>query len=187
MDYKPLKSRKNRRFSIVVTVSFLIFITWIFLAADKMFALYTGILSIPVIFLMVFETSKTGWRYRVDNEGVVINRTFRKYHIYFSDIDSVREISRSQAGKLVNKAGNSGSKSGSDLNKRINLGRLIGYCSVPVAGSSVKDIYESSNGAIVYNDRFVLLSRTNGKQYILSPADSSGFVRECKSIMSEIR
>lgn len=175
MYFKLLKSRKNRKVLIILSVSFLVFCIWIFLIADKVLALSASVISLIIIIFLFFESVKPGWSYAVESDGIRIKRTFKQYFISFENIDKVKEISRQQAVKIVNKVNNG--KSDRDLGSRIELGRLIGYSSIPVTEASDKDIYSSSNK--LYIDKFVLVQKKEEGSYILSPSDSSGFVREC--------
>ena len=176
MYFKLLKSRKNRKVLIILSLSFLVFCIWIFLIADKILAVSVSAVSLILILLLFFESVKPGWSYSVESGGIRIKRTFKKYFISFKNIDKVKEISRSQTAKMVNKV--IAGKSDSALGSRIELGRLIGYSSVPVTEAAVKDIYSSGSDKL-YIDKFVLIQKKEGGSYILTPSDPSGFVREC--------
>ena len=165
---------------IILAVSFIVFNVWIFFIADIFFSASVSAVSLLVLLFLYFETGKFGWSYSIDSNGIFIKRTFKKYNIFFRDIDSVKEISRNRAAELVNKAGSKGPNSGGGLKPGVNLGRLIGFCSVPVTGSSAKDLYINGSKERIYADKFVFVRKSSGSSYILSPYDTGGFVRECK-------
>ena len=53
---------------------------------------------------MIIESGKFGWSYNIEDDGIRIKRTFKKYFIPFKDITAVKEISRVQAGKTGGKS-----------------------------------------------------------------------------------
>ncbi len=81
MYFKLLKSRKNRKVLIILSVSFLVFCIWIFLIADKVLALSASVISLIIIIFLFFESVKPGWSYAVESDGIRIKRTFKQYFI----------------------------------------------------------------------------------------------------------
>ena len=180
MYFKPLKSRKNRRLLIVLTVSFLVFCIWISFFSDILFTAVISSVSFILLSFMIIESGKFGWSYNIEDDGIRIKRTFKKYFIPFKDITAVKEISRVQAGKLVEKVRSKSEKSREGLKPQIVLGRLLGYSTVSVTDPYKKNEYTGGSGRLTIGDKFVLVQKEGGNNYILSPVDPSGFVRECR-------
>jgi hypothetical protein len=184
MYFKPGFSSKTRRIMITLIVSFLVFISWMILFSDKTFGISMAVISLVLLFMIVFEIGRFGWNYTVDSDGIRIKRTFKRYFIASDLIASVKEISQVQASKLVQDAKNGkmhplNNKSGG-INSQIAYGRLIGYSSVPIVESKIKKQQKSGGRRSSGIEKFILVKNKDGKQYILSPLDSIGFLRECK-------
>ena len=124
MEFKPRRSNKTGRELLVLGGAFLIFSAGVFFLADKTAGFALAGVSILLLAVIVFETGRFGWSYSVDDEGIEIKRTFRRYFIAKDNIESVKEISREQA---------------------------------------FRKIYD-------------------GKQYILTPADTKAFLQECRKM-----
>lgn len=184
MYFKPGFSSKTRRIMITLIVSFLVFICWMFLFSDKTLGITMAVISLTLLLIIVFEIGRFGWNYTVGEDGIRIKRTFKRYFIASDTIASVKEISLDQASRIVQdvKSGkiqrlknNSGG-----VNFQIEYGRLIGYSSVPIALSKSKIQCASGDRRSSGTAKFILVKKKDGKQYILSPLDSGGFLRECR-------
>lgn len=184
MYFKPGVSSKTGRIILPLIVSFLVFCSWIFFISDKTFGITTAVISLILLLVIVFEYGRFGWNYSVDEDGIRIKRTFKRYLIASDKIASVKEISLDQAsriaedakkGKIQRSKNNSGG-----MNAQIEYGRIIGYSSVPIDASNTKSRHNSGGRRSRVIDKFILVKKKDGKQYILSPLDSGEFLRECR-------
>ncbi len=179
MIFKPLKSRKNRMLIISLSISFLVFCVCVFLISEKITAAAVAGISFILLLIIVLETARFGWKYTIDENGILIKRTFKKYYIASDRIESVREISREQASKIVEniKRGKPDISHRGGISSQIGLGRLIGFSSVPI---DVKTEYSGASAG--RGEKLVLVRKKDGREYLLSPIESGIFVNTYKKV-----
>ena len=193
MEFKPQRSRKTGRAILIISSAFIVFNIWVFVFAGISAGLAMSGASILLLFFIIFETGRFGWSYIVGEDGIRIKRTFKKYFIARENIDSVKETSLEGIGKIVAgiKNGKSG-KSASGQNTtggiplQIELGRLIGHSSIPVNISESKPGSRSKRSTgrkDPAREQFLLLTKKDGKQYILTPSDINGFLQACRQML----
>ncbi len=190
MEFKPQRSRKSGRAILILSSAFIIFNVWIFIFAGiKAGFAMTGA-SILLLLFFVFETGRFGWSYTVGDYGLRIKRTFKKYFIALENIDSVKEITLEGIGKIIagikNGKGASGQNKAGGVSLQIELGRLIGHSSLPVNISELKPGARSKRSTgrnAQITDQFILLTKKDGKQYILTPSDINGFIQACRKMI----
>ena len=183
MEFKPRRSIRNRRIAAALIGAFMIFSISVFFFADKTFGIVSAVVSVIMLLIILPETGRLGWYYSVDNDGIRIKRTFKRYFIALDNISSVKEIGRKQVYKIVAEVQNrkDSSKVNSGFSAQIELGRLIGYSSVHIIISKKRtnNQHNITGKNRFRGENFVLLRKKDGKRYILSPADAKGFLKEC--------
>ncbi|MDX9801635.1 MAG: hypothetical protein RBT69_09895 [Spirochaetia bacterium] len=185
MEFKPQRSRKTGKVIWILSAAFIIFNGWMFLFAGASAGFAMSGASILLLLFIVFETGRFGWSYKVNDNGITVKRTFKKYFISFENIDSIKEINREGIGKLVaelqKRKGKSGQKE-SGVSLQIELGRLIGHSSVPINIAELKSGPHRRRAGrnVSVTQQFILVTKKDGKQFILTPLDIKGFLKECR-------
>lgn len=186
MEFKPQRSRKTGKAVWILAAAFIVFNGWIFIFAGTAAGFVMTGFSVLLLLFVVFETGRFGWSYIVSSEGIGIKRTFRKYLIALGNIDSAREISLEGIDRIIagikNRKGLSGQKKTGGVSLQIELGRLIGYSSLPINISEIKPAARRHRADTPAAGQYILLTKKDGKQYILTPFDIKGFLQACRQI-----
>jgi len=139
----------------------------------------TTLLVVSGVMLVVFsvDQGKIGWHYRIEDTELVVRRTFREYHIPGATIQSVSKTGWHGVWERVVKY-RRGEIPGGAGYRQVALGRLIGFSAIPIPVRGRKP-----SGP----ETFVVLRRSQEREYVLSPSDPEGFAKECQRLMSRCK
>jgi hypothetical protein len=187
MLFKPRRSPQAVKVVVALTAALLVFSVWVLFLSAGGFALSMVALTALIVGLILVDTARIGWYYSVEEDGIRIKRSFKRYRIAGEQIAEVRDIGgpkvrsimrRAQEGKT--RAGGK-APSGGKVNRQVELGRIIGFSSVPISlGKGGSAAAGQAAGAGLPAGRFVLVVRRDGRQYLLSPRQPEEFVRACR-------
>jgi hypothetical protein len=197
MQFKPQRTSRAVTIVAALTAALVIFSVWVFFVAGGRFALSMVALTAVVVFFVLMDTARLGWHYTVDEEGILVKRTFKRYRIAGNNISVVQEIGRAKVKKIIRQARegktryggkapgvqkNGGTASVGKVNLQVEIGRIIGFSSIPINLSKQNPALSGSGkaGAAAPNGRFVLVVKRDGRQYLLSPRQPEEFVRTCR-------
>ena len=179
MQFAPRRSVRSKHIVIAFTVAFAVFVTVVTVFTGRGFSLTMAVVSVLILLMILMEMSKFGWRYWVDEEGIGIKRTFKRYTIPAEEIDTVKSIGWRQAEKILKDARQSSSK----MQAQVDFGRIIGFSSIPIPvpdsrSAPGKELRASKqSGAEI----FVSVQRSDGRHYLLTPKDPKAFVKTCRN------
>ncbi len=231
MQFKPRRSSRTLTVVIALTAALIVFSVWVLFVSGGGFALSMVALTAAIVVIVLMDTARLGWYYTVEEDGIRVKRTFKRYRIAAESIASVKDIGspkvrsiirRAQEGKprAVGKAqsgtasvgtsrgdgstqeggpsaggassrsgpsgggaSSKGSASGGKVNRQVELGRIIGFSSVPISlGRQPGGANAAGSAAVVPEGRFVLVVKKDGRQYLLTPRQPEEFVRACRKI-----
>jgi hypothetical protein len=131
--------------------------------------------SVAAVVLIAIELGKFGWYYDVDESGLTVRRTFRAYRISGDSITKVTTEGWSGVRRAIDRSAAQAASGSAGGSRQVALGRLIGFSAVPIP---VKGALPSGQ------ETFVLLERSGGRTYVLSPEDPRGFADGCRRLMS---
>jgi hypothetical protein len=160
---------------IILAVAFALFVAGSFGVLGTRAALILLGISVVVVSLITLELGKFGWYYEIDDSALTVHRTFRAYRISGDSITKVTTDGWSGVRRAVDRVAADGSSGSPGESRQVALGRLVGFSAIPVP---VKGPVPPGR------DLFVLLERTGGRTYILSPEDPRGFADACRRLMS---
>ena len=177
MTFAPMRSRRSTHIVFALVLGFIIFSVIVLVFTARGFSLSMVILSILILSAIVMETSKLGWHYRVDEDGIRVKRTFKRYHVPAEDVESVKAIGWYQAEKILREARQGETR----MKAQVNFGRVIGYCSIPMPVPDSRS-FPATGGKRSQrsgDELFVSVKKKNGRTYLMTPKDTKGFVRAC--------
>ena len=191
VDFKPRRSLRTARVLIAVIGAFLVFGLIMFFWTDPRFGLTMALISAVMMGVILIETARIGWLYSLDPSGIYIKRTFKRYHLAAELISEVKLIDWKHAKRVVDEAqlGLAGTTAGSQggnvkgsVKTQIEIGRLIGFSSIPfnVSQKRFSKPGTKSDAAAHSQAKFILVHRTDGRRYLLSPQDTAGFLKTCR-------
>jgi hypothetical protein len=175
MRFDVVRDRNRGRTILLVAAGFIVFsVLAFFLAGGEV---GVTLLAISGVFLVSFaiEQGKIGWYYEITDDAVVVRRTFRRYSIPGSSIQSVKRGTWADVHHAIKAIRSTTSAT----NRQVSLGRLIGFSSIPIP---VRSPWVAPRDDA--KERFVVLRKENGRDYILSPADWDSFIKEAQRLMS---
>ncbi|MFP4152209.1 MAG: hypothetical protein ACLFSV_05145 [Alkalispirochaeta sp.] len=137
----------------------------------------TMLLVVSGVMLVFFtvDQGKIGWHYRIEETELIVRRTFKEYRIPGSTIQSVSKTGWHGIWERVVKY-RRGEIPGGAGYRQVALGRLIGFSAIPIP--------VRSDRRPAGPESFVVLRRSQGREYVLSPSDPEKFVKECQRLMS---
>jgi len=127
MTFAPRRSRRSIHIVVAFTLAFIIFGVVVLLFTGRGFGLSMIILSILILTMIIMETSKLGWSYSVDEDGIRIKRTFKRYLIPAQEVESIKAVGWAQAEKILRAAREGETR----MQGQVSFGRVIGYSSIP--------------------------------------------------------
>ena len=143
------------------------------------------IFSTAFVVLIAAVTLKPGWCFRIDEKGIVVQRTFGSRRISADSIHRARRIGEHEAAAVVYPDQEAGANSTRSRDMRgafraqRKVGRIIAFCTVPIvfherrAGNAlgIEEVGAKTSGD------FVLIDTDPGQCYLLSPQDPERFLR----------
>jgi len=169
MRFDVQRNPKRVQTILILALAFSVFSAMAVMVAGRQTGMVLLIASGVILVFFALEQGKVGWYYQINDDALIVRRTFKSYAVPGDSIVKVNAIGGPAVRERLQRY---------RKRKQVALGRLIGFCSVsvPLRGST------PSGG-----ERFVLLTRSGEREYILSPADPEAFVRECQRLMSRTR
>ena len=190
MQFAPQRSVRSNHIVIAIVAGFAVFVTVTLVFIGRGFGISMFVVSILLLIMIIMETSKLGWSYWVDEDGIRIKRTFKRYRIPADEVESVKSIDWNRAEKILQRVKNGESTAGSHgsgggtgrMQRQVEMGRIIGYSSlpVPIPGSRSSPARELRRSKGSGTEIFVSVKRNNGRHYLLTPRDTKGFVKACR-------
>ena len=177
MRFEVRRDAHRTRTILLLSGGFAVFSVLAFLVGGAVPGTTLLIVSGVILIFFTFDQSKIGWYYEVGETELVIRRTMKRYSIAGSRLAKVGRVGWSGVWEAVTRHKKHGDPAGTG-NRQVALGRLIGFCtvSIPVRGRRPAG-----------REQFVIVTRSNGREYILSPLEVESFVRECQRLISRSR
>lgn len=175
MRFNVVRDRDRGRTILLVAAGFIVFSFLAFFFAGG--EVGVTLLAISGVFLVSFaiEQSKIGWYYEITDDAIVVRRTFRRYTVAGSSIQSVKRGTWADVHRTIKEI----RSTTSSTNRQVALGRLIGFSSIPIP---VRSPWVAPRDDA--KERFVLIRKDNGRDYILSPENYDSFIKETQRLMS---
>ncbi|MFW5694862.1 MAG: hypothetical protein ACOCYB_06820 [Alkalispirochaeta sp.] len=162
---------------LILTAAFLVFSVLAGALAGIRTGAAVGVVSGVMLAWFALEQGNVGWYYEVGDGALVVRRTFKSYALPGDSIEKVSAVGWPAVRERVQRYRSGRGPRGAG-GRQVALGRLIGFCSIgiPLRGPVPTG-----------REKFVLLTRSGEREYILSPTDPEAFVRECQRLMSRTR
>lgn len=162
---------------LILAAAFLVFSVGAFIVAGRQTGIVLLVASGVMLTLFALEQGKVGWYYQVDDHALIVHRTFKSYALPGESIVKVSAIRWPAVRERIQRYQDGRGPQGSER-KQVALGRLIGFCTVnvPLRGPAPQG-----------RETCVLLTRSQNREYILSPADPTAFITECQRLVSRTR
>jgi hypothetical protein len=190
MQFKPRRNARTVKVVAALTAALIVFSTWVLFVSGGSFAISMVALTVAIVFFILMDTARLGWYYTVDEDGIRVKRSFKRYFISGDNIASVQDIGKPKVRKILRlaregktRAGGtrpSADSPGGKVNTQIELGRIIGFSSLPISLSRRSAGVGGDDSAAIPAGRFVLVVKRDGRQYLLSPTQPEEFVRACR-------
>ncbi|MEX2442488.1 MAG: hypothetical protein WD492_02700 [Alkalispirochaeta sp.] len=177
MRFEVRRNPKRVQTILIMAAAFAVFSVMAVVLAGYQAGMVLLIASGVILAFFALEQGKAGWYYHIGDGSLTVRRTLKAYPLPGDSIEKVTMVGWPAVRDRVHRY-RSGSVPAGASSKQVALGRLIGFCTVavplrgPVPGG---------------REQFVLLTRSGGREYILSPADPERFVKECQRLMSRTR
>jgi hypothetical protein len=178
MRFAARRSKRNTHIVVAMLSAFTVFGVLMIFFTPKGFGISMILISVLILLLIIMEMSKIGWYYQIDERGIVVKRTFKRYRISDEKIDSVKTVGWSQAEKILRQARQGATRMGT----QVAFGRTIGFSSIalPVPDSKAvpgRKLRPAKSGG---EELFISLKRKDGRYYLLTPVDAKGFEKAYK-------
>ncbi|MFW5828051.1 MAG: hypothetical protein ACOCU4_08160 [Alkalispirochaeta sp.] len=164
MRFAVRRNPKRLQTILILALAFAVFSGIAVMVAGRETGMVLLVASGVILIFFALEQGKVGWYYEIHEGALIVRRTFRSYAVPGASIVKVNAIRWPAVRELLQRYRE---------RKQVALGRLIGFCSlsIPLRGPADRE-------------RFVVLTRSGDREYILSPADPEAFVKECQRLMS---
>lgn len=186
--FAPRRSFKSGRVFVITLGGFTVIGIVLVFVVDWTIGLAMSGFSGFMLTVVLLQSGKIGWEYRIDSKGIWVKRTFRSHVLPKEAIRSVEEISWNRAQEVLraSQIDEVSAVRNADIiggfRAQIELGRIIGYSSVPIVFSETRSgspTHITSVGSYSHGS-FVLVTQDDHRTYLLSPVDTSGFLQACR-------
>ncbi|MFO8041589.1 MAG: hypothetical protein R6U25_00170 [Alkalispirochaeta sp.] len=177
MRFEVRRNPKRGQTILILAAAFTVFSVLAFMLAGFQAGVLLLVASGVMLLVFTVDQGKLGWYYEVSDGSLTVRRTLRTYVLAGDSIEKAVAIGWPAVRERVQRY-RSGDGPAGGGSRQVALGRLIGFCSisVPLRGPVPQS-----------REKFVLLTRSGEREYILSPADPEGFVKACQRLMSRTR
>lgn len=177
MQFNVQRSSGQLKRILILLAAFLLFSLLAFYLGGREFGVPLLLLSLVAAAYIGVDQGRVGWRYEVDENGLTVRRTIKRYTIAATSVDTVTPVTAAKvAGRI--ESYRSGSHREAKGNKQVALGRLVGFGSLPIPLDGSQPDPDAT---------YVLVTLKTGREYILTPADPDRFVKALRDTSPKAR
>jgi len=177
MQFNVQRSSGQVKRILILLAALLFFSLLAFYLGGREFGVPLLLLSLLAAVYIGVDQGRLGWRYEIDEDGLTVRRTIKRYSIGATSIDKVSPVNAAKvAGRI--ESYRSGSHREAKGNKQVALGRLVGFSSLPIPLDGSQPDSDAT---------YVLVTLKAGREYILTPSDPDRFIQALRDTIRKAR